>query len=349
MNHNVVHTFKSMTSPVTSAVKAWAPVAAQWSIFAAISGGSAGALWLAGGRSLMNVYISSVAGGTAWSLLINNIMPNSGHRLAKRMGGRTEAPSWLETSVGSLASKAKLGSTPAIYIIPTKEPNAFCAGRGAGTVVAVTDGLLAKLSKQEVAAVVAHELGHARHHDVGRSMQTASMNAGLFTAFRLGWGIVKSELKGDSRKSKNDDDKDKEGSALVGGLMLMGVGAITSVSGNLIRLASSRTAEFAADNFAAELVGPTTLASALRKIHSEHGSGGAQKRDALEDTYSHMYFNNDADAVGRFMDVLRTHPHTDRRLEKLDNFGLELEAKSVKAAEAAKRGAFLEDFVLYSA
>merc|ERR1711998_777814 len=134
----------------------------------------------------------------------------------------------------------------------------------------------------------------------------------------------KSELKGDSRKSKNDDDKDKEGSALVGGLMLMGVGAITSVSGNLIRLASSRTAEFAA-----EIVGPTTLASALRKIHSEHGSGGAQKRDALEDTYSHMYFNNDADAVGRFMDVLRTHPHTDRRLEKLDNFGLELEAKSV--------------------
>merc|ERR1711939_943069 len=62
-------------------------------------------------------------------------------------------------------------SPPTPYIIPTGEPNAFAAGRKDRTIVAVSDGLLARLDEKELCAVIAHELGHILHADVGKHMQ----------------------------------------------------------------------------------------------------------------------------------------------------------------------------------
>merc|ERR1711998_744147 len=70
------------------------------------------------------------------------------------------------------------------------------------SVVAVTSGLLSTLSPREVKAVMGHEMGHARHSDVGRMMQSAAMTAGFSSTLRLGLDMI----SGKSEKDSDDDD-----------------------------------------------------------------------------------------------------------------------------------------------
>ena len=67
--------------------------------------------------------------------------------------------------VGKLCQNAKI-PMPKLYVIPTDVPNAFATGRNVNhAAVAITEGLLSRLNKDELAGVISHELSHIRHHD----------------------------------------------------------------------------------------------------------------------------------------------------------------------------------------
>lgn len=307
-------------------------VGRQWATFGAITGAGAGALYVSGpiGASVAKVYLGSVASGTAWTLFFSCLM-NGNEATIKRMGG-TSAPASIRKLIANTAHDAGLQQEPSAWVIPSDEPNAFAMTSGLLSqkphAVAVTQGLINTLTTDEIHAVIAHEIGHIRHSDCGRAIQTASMVSGLRMAVRVGWEIIKSETSGSgskskSKKSSSSKDDDDEGSAVVAGLMLMGVGSVTYLASNLLRLSSSRAAEFAADATAMELVpdGGVHLASALKKIE-----GSTAARDKLGGTHahlSHMYISNtpavsqEAGFWEKAGALLSTHPKTTDRVAQL--------------------------------
>ena len=278
-------------------VAAALPAVGQWAAFGGVVAGFTGFLWGWAGVPAAGLYASSVASGTAWALAWDHIMPGGGRRVAEMMGGTTVGvPCSVRDAVAKTAAAAKMPA-PAAYIVPTKEPNAFAAGRGRDRVVAVTQGLVDLLDRRELEAVVAHEVGHLKHGDTGRAAQAAAMLSGLSTAKRAG-----DRMLANKRKEKSDASV---------AAALAAAGAASSAAGLLLRLAGSRRDEFAADAVAAQFVDAGALAGALKKI--EAAGAPRDKLHARAGAYAHAYFSND-DGPSRW---LRTHPTVEARVAAL--------------------------------
>ncbi|MCW5753574.1 MAG: M48 family metallopeptidase [Phycisphaeraceae bacterium] len=161
---------------------------------------------------------------------------------------------------------------PRIYLIPETALNAFATGRDPEHgVVAITTALRAKLTREELQAVIAHEMAHIRHLDIRFSMLMATM-VGLIVfacdAFvRIAWtGLRASGTRGRSSRSGKG-----EGGAVAIFIILLIIAAILAVVAplfaKLIQMAYSREREYLADAGAVELTrNPQALASALRKL-----------------------------------------------------------------------------------
>jgi heat shock protein HtpX len=204
--------------------------------------------------------------------------------------------------VRDLASRAGI-PMPKVYIIPEEAPNAFATGRNPEhAAVAVTQGIMRLLSREELAAVLAHELGHVRNRDT-LIMTVAATIAGALShlASMAMWGAM---LGGRS-------DDDEEGSPL-GGLLGIIIAPIVAL---LIQSAISRSREFMADEQGARLSGnPLALASALRKIESWsqripiHSGSPAT---------AHLFIINPFSGGG-LANLFSTHPSTQARIERLE-------------------------------
>ena len=129
-------------------VAAALPAVGQWAAFGGVVSAFSGFLWGYAGLPAAALYASSVASGTAWALAWDHVMPGGGRRVAEMMGGTTVGvPCSVRDAVAKTAAAAKMPA-PAAYIVPTKEPNAFAAGRGRDRVVAVTQGLVDLLDRR---------------------------------------------------------------------------------------------------------------------------------------------------------------------------------------------------------
>src|ERR671935_1724005 len=150
--------------------------------------------------------------------------------IALRMAGAREvspeeAP-WLHQLVDELATYARLPK-PRVAIIDSPSPNAFATGRDANhAVVAVTTGILGILSRDELAGVLAHELGHVRNRDILISSIAATI-AGAITmlANMAQWAMIFGGMGG-------RDDRDR-GGGLAGLFMLI----VAPIAATLIQLA----------------------------------------------------------------------------------------------------------------
>src|SRR6185312_15985202 len=142
---------------------------------------------------------------------------------------------------------------PKVYVVENEQPNAFATGRNPEhAAVCVTTGLLQRVSHEELAGVLAHELGHVKHRDTLTMTITAAIAGAVSMlanfAFFLG---------GDRRNNPL---------GLVGMLLVMLLAPIAAV---LVQMAVSRSREFEADKAGAEISGrPLWLASALEHIDS---------------------------------------------------------------------------------
>src|ERR1700752_3721389 len=158
--------------------------------------------------------------------------------------------------VERLTQKAGL-PMPKIYVIPTDSPNAFATGRNPQHAsVAVTQGILNLLNDEELAGVLAHELGHVRNRDILTSSIAATLAGAITILAHTGrFAMIFGGFGGRGR--------DRAGRGLSGIFLLF----LAPFAAMLIQLWVSRTREYEADATGAHMTGnPYALASALEKI-----------------------------------------------------------------------------------
>ncbi len=235
------------------------------------------------------------------------------------MGGRlvseSEAPE-LYQIIQRLCTLADM-PMPRVAIANTDIPNAFATGRNPkNAVVCVTTGIMRRLEKPEVEAVLAHELSHVAHRDVA-VMTIASflgMVAGLLTrlAFYATW------FTGGDREGNNQN------TAMIEiGIMVVSA-VVYAISFVLIR-ALSRYRELAADRSGAILIGrPALLKSALIKITGEMGripTKDIRSASAFNAFYFTPAIKPNQISIGS---IFSTHPSLEKRLAQLDELERQL-------------------------
>ena len=193
---------------------------------------------------------------------------------------------------------------PRVYVIPSDAPNAFATGRNPQhAAVAATEGILRLLTRDELTAVMAHELSHVHNRDILISTIAAAV-AGTITmlASIARWGF----MFGGGRGSRDDRD----GSPIAAIAMLI----LAPIAAALIQMAISRSREYQADESGAHLCGnPMWLASALRKLEA-----GSQRipMDATPTT-AHLFIVNPLHGGG-FSSLFSTHPPMEARIARLE-------------------------------
>lgn len=202
--------------------------------------------------------------------------------------------------VEALAKQAGL-PMPKTYLIDNPQPNAFATGRNPeNAAVAASTGLLERLSHEEVAAVMAHELAHIQHRDTLTMTIVATLAGAISMLGNFAFFF------GGSRDNNNPF-------GFVGVLVAMLVAPFAAM---IVQMAVSRTREYEADRRGAEIVGnPLWLASALDKI--ARGAERIRNPDAERNpATAHLFIINPLH--GERMDSLfSTHPNTDNRIAAL--------------------------------
>ncbi|OGQ83525.1 MAG: hypothetical protein A2289_19330 [Deltaproteobacteria bacterium RIFOXYA12_FULL_58_15] len=178
---------------------------------------------------------------------------------------KKDAPQ-LYNIVEEMVIASGLGSTPKIYVMESNAANAFATGRKPElSAVAVTEGLLNMLSRDELQAVIAHEIAHVKNRDI-LFMTLLSVMAGAialishFMTRHLFWF-------GGGRRSRSSSDSATGQAQLILFLVSIGLVILGSITAKLIYFAASRTREYMADAGSAIYTrNPAALASALQKI-----------------------------------------------------------------------------------
>lgn len=205
----------------------------------------------------------------------------------------------LHGIVARLAERAGL-PMPQVCLIDSDQPNAFATGRDpAHASVAATTGLLRRLSWNEVAGVMAHELAHVRNRDTLVMTVTATLAGAIAMLAQFGMFF--------GRGARNSPF------GLVG---LLAVMIVAPLAAGLVQMAVSRSREYAADRAGAEICGhPLWLAGALEKI-----AGPARRIDnpAAEEhpAAAHLFIVNPLHARRRDS-LFSTHPATENRVRAL--------------------------------
>ncbi len=198
--------------------------------------------------------------------------------------------------VERLAARAGL-PMPKVYITENPQPNAFATGRDpAHAAVCVTSGLMASVSSEELAGVIAHELGHVKNRD------TLTMTITAVIAGAIGMLANFAFFMGDRRNPLG----------LVGVLL---VTLLAPVAAMLVQSAISRSREFEADKAGAELTGrPLWLADALAEIDRSARKTLNAPADANPAT-AHMFIINPLH--GGLSGLFASHPPTEERIARL--------------------------------
>jgi heat shock protein HtpX len=221
------------------------------------------------------------------------------HMYGARQVDEASAPE-LTHLVRQLAAQAGL-PLPKIFISQNDQPNAFATGRNPEhAALCVTSGLLARVSQEELAGVLAHELAHVKHHDTLTMTITATIAGAIsmlanFAFFTGGFGGRRNNPLG-----------------LVGVILISLLAPIAAV---LVQAANSRSREFEADRAGAEISGrPLWLASALQRIDRAAQQIDNPAADANPAT-AHLFIVNPL--RGNLAGMFASHPSTAERIERL--------------------------------
>ncbi|MBN1360640.1 MAG: M48 family metallopeptidase [Sedimentisphaerales bacterium] len=214
---------------------------------------------------------------------------------------------------------AGLPAMPKVYIINDPAPNAFATGRSPQTAsVAVTAGLLARLNRDELQGVVAHEISHILHRDILYVTLAGIMLGGIVILSQVFLrGMFYSSMTGSRRRYSSGNQGG--GQAQIVMLVLAILAAVLApIMAHLLYFALSRRREYLADAGAARLTRyPEGLASALEKISSDPAPQLASANDAT----APMYFVNPFKKKGKMKlsDLTSTHPPISERIRILRN------------------------------
>ncbi|MCP4721868.1 MAG: zinc metalloprotease HtpX [Desulfobacteraceae bacterium] len=255
---------------------------------------------LIGGRSGMVIALFLAAGMNFFSYWYSDKLVLKMYRAQEI--SMQQAPE-IFSIVKDLAQRAGL-PMPKVYLIPQETPNAFATGRNPEhAVVAVTEGLVRIMNREEIAGVLAHELAHVKNRDILIGSIAATMAGAIMMIASIArWAAIFGGARGGD---------DSEGGLSGFGMIIMSI--IAPIAAIIIQSAISRSREYLADSEGGRFVGNNEgLASALEKL------GVYSKRlpmDANPST-AHMFIVNPL-AGKNLMSLFSTHPPLEDRIAKL--------------------------------
>jgi len=228
---------------------------------------------------------------------------------AREVDERT-APEFVHI-VAQLASRAGLPRPPRVYLMDNPQPNAFATGRNPDhAAVAATTGLLNMLSREEVAAVVSHELAHVKNRDTLLMTVTATIAGAISMLAQFGMFF-------------GGGHRDSDGHSGMGAIGTLAMIVLAPLAAMLVQMAISRTREYAADNMGARISGnPESLASALAKIDvaaRQIENVPAEQNPAT----AHLFIVNPLSGE-RMDNLFSTHPSTENRIAALEQLAAQM-------------------------
>jgi heat shock protein HtpX len=223
---------------------------------------------------------------------------------------------------------------PRVWVVPDPDPNAFATGRDAASAsIAVTEGLLSTLSRDELQAVVAHEMAHVRNLDV-RLMTLLAGMVGAIALMSDGMGrmIGRGGLRrGSGAVSRRGSGKGNPLALVILVLWLLTL-VIAPIISRILAMAVSRKREYLADATAAQLTrNPMSLASALEKLAGATAATQSIKRGA-----AHLCIVDPAPGVlaskeGFLADFLGSHPPIRQRIIRLQGMSYQQAKREASA------------------
>ncbi len=205
--------------------------------------------------------------------------------------------------VEDLAKEAKL-PIPKIYIIPIDQPNAFATGRNPKhSAVAVTEGIIHLLSKEELKGVLAHEMAHIKNRDILISTVSAVIAGTIaYIAMMARWAAIFGGFGG------RDND--------VNIFEILALAIVAPLVATIVRLAISRSREYLADSTGAKFIHDgVPLANALNKMENYVKNKPLKKGN---NATAHMFIVNPFRG-NAILELFSTHPSTRNRISKLRN------------------------------
>jgi heat shock protein HtpX len=226
---------------------------------------------------------------------------------------------------------------PRIWVIPDEDPNAFATGRDAATAsIAVTEGLLGKLSRDELQAVIAHEMAHIQNLDVrlmtllaGMVGAIALLSDGMGRMLRGGVRVKGSGVSGGRRSGGRGGNP----VALVILVLWLITLIIAPIVSRLLAMAVSRKREYLADASGAQFTrNPMALATALEKLGAASAATGSITRGA-----AHLCIVDPAPGMlaakeGFLADFLGSHPPIQQRIIRLKGMAYQQAKREASAA-----------------
>jgi len=275
---------------------------------------------------LLGIFTTLVAGGICWYSWLfgaRQVLWATGAREV------TEPATPEERQLVNVVEEMAIASglpKPRVYIVPDDDPNAFATGRDAATAsIAVTQGLLRTLSRDELQGVIAHEMAHVQNLDV-RLMTLLAGMVGAIALMSDGMGRM---VRGGSRGvrlggGEGSGSRDKGGNPLAIVLLVFWLLTllVAPIVSRILAMAVSRKREYLADATGAQLTrNPLALASALEKLEAASAPTQAITRGA-----AHLCIVDPAPGLlgsreGFFADALASHPPIPQRVARLQGMG----------------------------
>lgn len=203
---------------------------------------------------------------------------------------------------------------PKVYVVPDPDPNAFATGRDPDHAsIAVTQGLLAMMSREELQGVIAHEMSHIRNYDTRVMTVTAAL---------LGAVLLLHDWSGRSGPWRGGDSDDRRGHGagqVLFFVLWIVLVVLAPLLGQLIAMAVSRSREYLADASGAELTrNPIGLASALRRLQAAAAPTRSVSRGTAPLCICDPLGHAVNDGRGFWADLLATHPPMAERIKILE-------------------------------
>jgi heat shock protein HtpX len=259
----------------------------------------------------------------AWKTGPNKVLWSAGAREIETPSG--DAETRLVNVVEEMAIAAGIPK-PRVWLIADPDPNAFATGVDADhSHIAVTDGLLAVCSRDELQAVIAHEMGHVKNLDV-RLMTFLAALVGAVALMsdgmgRVLWGSARFGALGGGRSRGKRDNK-------LGPLVLVLIAVwliswlLAPLVTRMLALGVSRKREFLADAMSAQFTrNPLALASALEKIERADEPTTSIKRGSAHLCIADPLGRKASLREGKLADIFGTHPPMAIRVARLKAMG----------------------------
>ncbi|MBT2117894.1 protease HtpX [Dyella sp. LX-66] len=218
---------------------------------------------------------------------------------------QNEGERWLLDTVRRHAQNAGIGM-PEVAIYDAPEMNAFATGMSKNSsLVAVSTGLLQQMDREQVSAVLAHEIGHVANGDmVTLTLIQGVLNTLVIVAARLVGRAVDSWLSG---------GRERDGGGIGYFVSVMVLQLVFGLFASMIVMAFSRWREFRADAAGAKLAGRGAMVSALQRLQANHGESTLPQTIAAFGISGHL--------ASGFQRLFMSHPPLDERIAALQQQG----------------------------